>query len=1321
MQTFNRNKLALAVGSALLVMAGGAQAAAGAPALRATNPDLITNVSAGTVAARGLYDGTGYNGDLTVTLNFTAGVATVTSTAGYAQFGLLSPGADGFLVNNAAPSGSSSGNNPPGATDDVSITVLDASSNPMTLPVVTSNFNANNAGATDSSPVGSSAGSADITINPGAAPSAFRMSATGLLQWTADIASAAWQDVMLAVNTPANTGTARNGIITREVTATAPGAGATPLANTVLANSTAMAAVAAAASVHTAVAPDPIVGTHANAAGLVDGVIIDTLTPLTAAFTSANIGLSSVASLGGECAAVNKGGVTVPVTFGTAVNTTANASATAVAIANSTSGLSRYPIIFTSPTTVDWAIGNAAADAAAYAAACFNTGVSSTSHGPDSVLPVAVNTTAPLPTYSLIFSTAGTALTATLPGSPAVTDEATPVITNVAYTAPDNNTPPLSNLVLTFSEPMGRIGLNDGREIAQNVYIGADNLAALNLNDGTSISTFNGVSNNNGIGTLTISGILASDLVGKTVTVNKGISFKEPNDAGYSIATNYVDNTSRIANNHVVPSAGTYTHSIQLGGGIYSLSGADEAPSLVGQAATLASVSQIVVGSASLGGDTTARARTGADPTKIASVVVTFAAGKEIVLGAGKTMDQLATDLVLTVTDANNGVTQNYNFPPGNQSHDFQWHPTAADLAISAAGDTLTITLPTELIYANINPIYTVDVRYLPQGNTDGVLVAKADTTVKVIAGDVAAYLPLAALGGFNTNSTLYTQSISGYFAAAPALGSTITAYLAKWVDTPVMDAAYVTSIQSGKITNPGDKVATDLAIEFVDSTGDTQPGGYDVINAVDYELFKAVNLTTLKDIVKQAAKLGTVASKEVVATANQVLADLTAAAKADTTLAMKKQIPVYVKLIRSNDKAATGNTTNSQAYLNARAVMSTTADGAVRAFSATGGNSDNLDPVYQVMLDVTTGKITGRLTGQLVFGKTKNTMTQRGLWFVDSSGNLQSSANNAGPVADGLVTTSVNKAGGVATGTQNSFNLLLGVDPNPSNSNTPPYSGTMADNTLNLADTFVLAVLTENPTDATHYTRTLLTSANPAAANYVPFAANLLTMKGTRTTLSNTATGSFDVSKLKALPLAPSSNWALYGFGSPEVNKGADLWKAFDRNFVGLDTTSGFPMSFWTNDGNSGDAAIALLGNKAGVAVETGYQGGTTSTITGASVLKGSNALAWSNDQSGNWQGPNSAYSVATLTDSLFVQQAAASAVRVPAGWSLVTVPASGTLGAGVDAVIKVGAQADFVNYPSGPSTQNQFTWIKATDGTMPALTAGEAVFVYSKAGGAL
>ena len=123
-----------------------------------------------------------------------------------------------------------------------------------------------------------------------------------------------------------------------------------------------------------------------------------------------------------------------------------------------------------------------------------------------------------------------------------------------------------------------------------------------------------------------------------------------------------------------------------------------------------------------------------------------------------------------------------------------------------------------------------------------------------------------------------------------------------------------------------------------------------------------------------------------------------------------------------------------------------------------------------------------------------------------------------------------------------------------------------MADNTLNGPTTFVLAVLTENPTDATHYTRTLLTSANPAAANYVPFAANLLTMKGTRTTLSNTATGSFDVSKLKALPLANSTNWALYGFGSWRRSiKGADLWKAFDRNFVGLDTFSGFERSFWT------------------------------------------------------------------------------------------------------------------------------------------------------------
>jgi hypothetical protein len=1349
MKTFKQKQLALAIGSALMVMAGGAQAVAGAPTQRATNPNLISNVSAGIAAARGLYDGTGYNGNLTITLNFNAGVATATSSWGGPQFGLLDPGFDGFTANSSVDPAVSA------LTDDVTISVAPAGGTAMTLTQIGLNFTANTAGATNSNPVGTGTGSASVTINPGSASAstpnpAFRMGAAGVLQWTADLASSVWTDVLLSINAPANTGTTRNGVITRDVTTnTANNTAAVALGNTVLANSTAMTAVAATASVHNSVAPDPIVGTHETVAGLVDGVIIDTLTPLATAFAATNV---TLATQSGACALVNKNGAAIPVTFGAAVSTTTDVSATAIAIANGTSGNSRYPITITTPATVDWTISNLTADnlAASTSAKCFNTGISS-----GSGLPLTVNTTAVLPAYSSIFDAAGAALSVALPAlsSLAVEDKAAPVITRVEYSAPDTNVPPLSNLIVTFSEQMQLMGhpfgapFADGREIAQNILIGNDNLAALNLNDGTNISVINGVSSSNGTGTLTVSGILASDLVGKAVTVKQGISFQEPNDSGYNMAVNQLDNVASQQNNHQLNN-GTWTNSVSLGGGIQSQSGAVEAPSIAAQTATLAAVQAINFNTTSVGGDTTAKARQSAtDPTKIATVVVKFAAGKEIALGAGKTKDQLAADLVLTVWDNNNGVAQHVNawwWNWNNNSYSFQWHPTAADLTISAAGDTITIKLPTELIYGNIQFWNSLDVAYLPQGNTDGVLVAKTAATVLVQAGDVAANLPLASLMGSTTNHTLYTQSISGYFTAtsAPALDSSITAYLAKWVDTPVIGATYVTDISSGKISNTGDKVATDLAIDFVDNNGNHQSYPSDVINKVNNELWKTLNLNQLKDFAKQAtanaAKLGTVASKEVAAEINQYLADAAANAKLDATQVMQKQIPVYVKLIRSNDTAAqtainTGNVTggNSNAgatnnsccnsvnggantagasaggFLRAVAIMAATEDGARNA----PGSADGLDPVYEVMLDVTTGKITGKLTGSLGFVKKTDTQTHRGLWFVDSNGNMSDTSWGAGPVATGVVATSANKAGGVATGTPSSFNLLLGVD-------------SKGVNNLNLADTFVLAVLSENPTDATAYKETLLTSANPAAANYVPFSANLISMSGSRTTLSNTAAG-FDLSKLKQLPLAWSGNWALQGLGSPDVAKGKDLMKAFDRNFVGIDITSGYPQSFWTSDGSSGDAAIALLGSKAAVAVETGWQGATSSTIVDASMLKGAAAFAWANDNSGNWQGPNNQYAVPTLTDVLFVQQVAAGAVKVPAGWSLVTVPgavgsAVAALGAGVDAVIKVGAQADFVN-ANGPTTQNQFTWIKSTDGTMPALTGGEAVFVYSKAGGAL
>ena len=122
---------------------------------------------------------------------------------------------------------------------------------------------------------------------------------------------------------------------------------------------------------------------------------------------------------------------------------------------------------------------------------------------------------------------------------------------------------------------------------------------------------------------------------------------------------------------------------------------------------------------------------------------------------------------------------------------------------------------------------------------------------------------------------------------------------------------------------------------------------------------------------------------------------------------------------------------------------------------------------------------------------------------------------------------------------------------------------------------------------------------------------------------------------------------------------------------------------------------ALAMVGNKAYAATETGTNKATLSTITSASFVTGASALAWKNDA---WPGVR-----------MFQLQAGPVAGKAPVGWSLVTVPASGTFGTAIGAVIKVGAQ-----------TSAPYTWITG-DSAAPALTPGEAVFVYSKLGGNL
>jgi hypothetical protein len=232
----------------------------------------------------------------------------------------------------------------------------------------------------------------------------------------------------------------------------------------------------------------------------------------------------------------------------------------------------------------------------------------------------------------------------------------------------------------------------------------------------------------------------------------------------------------------------------------------------------------------------------------------------------------------------------------------------------------------------------------------------------------------------------------------------------------------------------------------------------------------------------------------------------------------------------------------------------------------------------------------------------------------------------------------------------------------------------------------------------------TELTSVDAGASNFLPFSADL-SRAGTRVTIP-----AFTLANIRKVTLTNSASWQLVGLGNPSraaATAGNITPMSFPRMFE--DTVGN--KGFWTDHAASAfaantDVAMALAGNRIGVATELS-DGNTLNVInavgTTANLVNNSWAMALSN------AGPQAG--------SLYVLQKTAAATTLQSGWSLVTVPgtpgaAVTSLGAGVEAIIRVGAQA-----------ASQFTWMKTADGaTLPAsLKAGEAVFVYSKTGGAL
>jgi len=1187
MQKFAKKQIAVAVGASLLIMAGAAQAGvpAAAPAPRATKPVLATPTLQADADA--LYSTTGFTGTLPVLMNFTAPADSTSPVIGFA---VVTGGFDGIKVNAANNAATTVGASV--ATDDIVVYAGTVGATQINLVVP-------NASAIFTPNANTSATGANAAFNIFTAGSeAVRLNATsGALEYTTDknATTITWLPVSIGVQVPAQTGTVRNAITANDSTDVAP-------LDHEAATSTVIAAVAGQSLFNT-VAPTASAKT-VGTGGLVNGVEINTVTPLSAAIVvgSATTGIAFTSNVAG-CSP------------GTDSNNAADiAAAAAVAPATGlTTAISGNlnTITFVGATT-DWTTGAAAVDAAAYVSDCFNTGIATGS------LPFNLGVTATpanLPTYSLVFDAAGANQVMT--SIPTVTDGVAPTVTAATLGVAGTTTP----LSLTFSEPMT---LSTGaanaasmlREVAENVFLGSNSLAALNLNAGgtLSIPAAGAIAPTAGKSTMTISGIQTTDLVGKTVTVTTGIALQESNDTSYNSAVAAKDTLG------------------SLSGGLFSTSASSGAEG-ASVTALATSTPVITIGFA----DTTASAATTtADANKIGLITVTFPTNRGVGYNTGKTFSNLTGQIVVTVTGnsaAGAPVT-------------FQFFPTAIASGVPASGqmvlspsvlgasNTLIINPPTDLIYSKITSLTpgSVTVQYLNLDNNvaTNVLVGTIAAAPVVSSGSETVSLPLSATA---TSSDLLTQSITGTLSGASS-GSLVHAHLMKWVETPTYNPATF-SITSGRITDSGDKVATDLAIQYA-------PGDKAALEALI-----ATQMNGVKP--SQAAVPGVSNSTPAVAAAS---------------------IPVYVQLVRSSDVQASSKI--AQNYKEARAILSTVADDAAfYADSASGVPSGSLDvtPVYMVMLNPSTGAITGRLTGQLTIKRTEGSVSALGLGTVALN------------VAEGLV----DSAG--------KFNLIVATEPSTSE---------ISKGTKGLADQFVILVH-EDQANTRRYTQ--LTSANKDATNYVPFEPNLYTLSGTRTVLGvapgvagkfTATTGSaatIPLSNQNVVTLNNSTAWQLFNMGTPAGTAG----HAAPRSFVGIDSSTGAVTSYWTNDGLAADMAFAMAGNKVGVSTELATS--TLSTIDNAKLVTGAATLAVKND-------------VAGATQTLTWAQAAPVAAKLAAGWSLATVPASGLNSTTVGAVLKVGAQSG-----------GDVTWFKddVGNGAITQFAAGTPVFVYSKAGGNL
>ena len=879
-----------------------------------------------------------------------------------------------------------------------------------------------------------------------------------------------------------------------------------------------------------------------------------------------------------------------------------------------------------------------------------------------------------------------------------------------------------TTLTLNFSESMSPILSNaasdTAREILENILIGGNSLAALSLNNGVlaapaiaagSTWTIAGVP-------VGLGGIVSSATVPTALTLNAGITLQEPNDTGYVVGTNQFDNISgtstlgTTSNNGTVLGNGTS----QLSGGILATTSAP----LAGVATTVQPYELVATPAATLGAtlvdtilfggaDVTATAQTSlTDSTKIATITLKF--NKNVKLNPGTTaipaaalLADLAKNLVVNVSghlkNSTGATFTPTTFQLPASSPGVVLTPTLAGVAATTGDfDTLTIALPLPLIYTKIATITGLGVDYLNGSTPAGTAwpaayqntlvaagtLAAAATPVNVAAGSTTvAALPLTATLSQNQ---LYTQSISGTVNNA-ATGSRIKAYLARFEPAAVVAAPVTTTastIVSGQMSNPADAVSTWLAINFV-----TKPA---LTAKIDAELNKAAP-------------------------------------------AVAALIPVWADYQRNNTGAGASGTG--------------VASGAAAGVAGTAGNANNtgnitakvdlydVDPgaavkgvSYFMWLNPTTGVLSGTLNGLVTTSRKTSTVTSTaaattnaGFSFIDpASGKKTTGAG--GPVAVG------NTANAYIAGS-NPAMLVAGETTVSANGTYKIDLGLDANNNVNTdwANSYVLLVL-EQPGAAAGQQYTLLTSADSGAANYLPFTPQIVNAGTART-----AAPVVDVNNIQRATLPGNAYWSLLPLGDMSRNAAGAVpvtAATVPGLMVGLDTATGVPTATWTDVTAATDRNATTAAARGPMALTLAY--GVTNVITkpvngdtiatpvptALSTVGGSAAIAVSTGGTAAQLNvlDRTAVSLPLVATANAATGAAVGVAQLPVflnpGWSLVRVPASGvinTTATGVTAVIKVGAGV------------NSTSWFAADLPALPAVNAGDAVFVYAPVAGTL